>query len=112
MGGARAIEGGRDRLPGGGMLWEEPELPGRRVGMLWEEPELPGRRVGGTGSQSVACCGRSQSARATRKEGGRDRLLGGGMLWEETELPGRRVGGTGSQGEACCGRSRKQKYIE
>jgi hypothetical protein len=29
--------------------------------MMWEEPELPGRTVGGTGSQGVACCGRSQS---------------------------------------------------
>jgi hypothetical protein len=34
------VDSGRDRLPGGGMLWEE--------------PELPGRRVGGTGSQGVA----------------------------------------------------------
>ncbi len=42
------VDSGRDRLPGGGMLWEE--------------PELPGRRVGGTGFQEgVACCGRSQS---------------------------------------------------
>ena len=71
------VDSGRDRLPGGGMLWEE--------------PELPGRRVGGTGSLGVACCGRSQSYQVGGWAGQAPRE--GGMLWEEPELPGRSGGG-------------------